>query len=151
MKYKSGNFQAMASKWSSGLQGSTEAIKAGIQNPKQSPTQAAVAAKDRMVSQFNASVTDKTWENNITRSGDAGWRDGILKTGLARLATGAAKGQQHWQAFAAQYGPAIEAQKQTLPARGDFATNQQRSAALNGWAHSQKGKYRKLWRGGAGG
>jgi hypothetical protein len=56
-------------------------------------------------------------------------------------------GQPHVATFLNAYAPAIQQQIAALPARGDFATNQQRSNTLNAWAHSQKGKFRKLWRG----
>lgn len=147
--WKRGDFATAARNWATGYTASGPALIAGVKAPKRSPTQAAVGAKDRMVSGFNASVSDGTWERNITRSGDQGWMAGMTLFANSGLGTKATKGTPHYQAFAQAYGPAVVQQAQALPPRGSFEQNQQRSAQLNTWQHSQKGKFKGAWRGGA--
>lgn len=150
--WKRGQFAQSASKWQSGYQGSQAAITAGVQNPKQSPTNAAIAQVNTLVANLNAAFqggAQSQWANALRRSGDAGWAAGMTQFAGSGLAAKAAKGAPHYATFASQYGPAVLQAASQLPARGDFAQNQQRASAMAQWEHNQRGKYRKLWRGGA--
>lgn len=149
--FKRGDFAGAAGKWAAGYSGAGEAIRKGIQNPKQSPTQAAIAAKDRMIAGINEAVSSGRWQNGLQASGDAGWQKGMTDKTIPSLGTRANAGKQHYAAFAQAWGGAVAAQANSLPPRGTFDQNLQRSTAMNTWMHQQKGKYRHMWRGGAGG
>lgn len=146
--WKKGNFQGTAQNWSTGYANSGANLTAGVNNPSRDPTQAAIAAQSAMLAGINAAVTSGQWAAGLQRSGVAGWQAGMKTYASTGLAAKAQKGQSHYAAFASTYGPAIMGQVSSLPARGPAGTNQQRSASLNDWAHSQRGKYRKQWRGG---
>lgn len=146
--WKKGNFQGSATSWSTGYSNSGANLTAGVNNPARDPTQAAIAAQSALVAGFNQSVTSGAWAQGLQRSGLAGWQSGMKSYAAQGLAQKAQKGQSHYAAFASTYGPAIMSQVSSLPARGPTGTNQQRSAALNDWAHTQRGKYRNQWRGG---
>lgn len=148
--WKRGEFGKSADNWAAGYTASGPAIAKGIQQPKRSPTQAAIAAKDRMVAGINEAVASGRWQNALAAAGDAGWQEGMTKKTIPSLATRATAGKAHFSAFAAGYGGAVVAQAQSLPPRGDFNANMARSQAMAQWQHQNKGKYRKMWRGGAG-
>lgn len=145
--WKRGNFQGSAQNWSTGYTNAGPNLKAGVAAPSRDPTQAAAAAQDALLAGFNAAVTSGQWRNGLQRAGLAGWQNGMNNYAAQGLAMGAKKGQSRYQAFAQAYGPTIMSQVSSLPARGPAGTNQQRSAAINDWAHSQRGKYRHAWRG----
>lgn len=136
-----------AAAWAAGLTSSGTAISDGVNNPRASPTAQAIAQKNVMVAAWNASITNGTWAQNLQASGDAGWKAGMINKTIPNLATSASAGQPHYLAFAQQWFPALEAQVANLPARGDYAANKARANSMMDWEHSQRGKYRKLWRG----
>lgn len=149
-RWKRGDYQGSANAWQSGYSAAGANLTAGIANPKRSPTQAAIAAAGTMVQNWNAATAggaQSTWAQGLQRSGDAGWQAGMKQFAQTGLAAKAAKGAPHYAAFAQQYGPAVVQQAQQLPARADFATNMQRSQQMAAWEHSNRGRYRHLWRG----
>ena len=149
--WKRGQYAQSATKWQSGYQAAGPAITAGVQNPKQDPTAAAIAQVTNLVANFNAATAggaQSQWAQALRRSGQAGWASGMSAFAASGLAAKAQKGQAHYATFAQQYGPAVLQAANSLPARGDFAQNQQRASQMAQWEHNQRGKYRKLWRGG---
>lgn len=149
--WKRGNFAGSGQNWQKGYAGAQQNLANGVQTPKRSPTQAAISQINQLIAGFNAATqggAQSQWAQGLQRAGDQGWAAGMTQFASTGLAQKAAKGAPHYAAFAQQYGPALMAASQQLPARGDFAQNQQRSAAMNQWAHAQRGKYRKVWRGG---
>lgn len=150
--WRKGQFAQTAQKWQTGYQGAQAALTAGVKAPKASPTQAAIAQVNTLVTNLNAAFAggaNSMWAQALQRSGDAGWSAGMTQYAQSGLAAKAAKGAPHYSAFAQQYGPAVVQQANSLPPRGDFAANQARQAAMAAWEHQQRGKFRKLWRGGA--
>ncbi len=149
--WRRGQFTQSGQKWQAGYQNAGSAIQAGVQNPKQSPTNAAIAQVNTLVTNLTAAFqggAQSMWAQNLRRAGDQGWAAGMNAFAQAGLSAKAQKGAAHYAAFAQQYGPAVIQQANSLPARGDFAANMQRAQAMAQWEHTQRGKYRKLWRGG---
>lgn len=142
------NIAAAAQKWAAGYTASGPAIQAGVQNPRTDPTQAAIAQQQTLLQNFNAAVSSGAWANGLRRAGLGGWQAGMMNKTIPSLGTRATAGQPHYQAFLNQWAPALEAAVAALPARGDFNANKQRASAMMDWQHQQRGKYRKLWRGG---
>jgi hypothetical protein len=150
--WKRGDFAGSATRWSSGYTNAGANLAKGVQNPKRDPTQAAIANVNGLITGFNAATAggaQSQWAQALTRAGLAGWQTGMTQFAQTGLAAKAQKGMPHYQSFASGYGPAVVQQAASLPARADFATNMQRSQAMAQWEHNQRGKYRKLWRGGA--
>lgn len=145
--WKKGNFQQSAQNWQNGYANAGANLAAGVNNPTRDPSQAAIAAQAAMLAGINQAVTSGQWAAGLQRSGLAGWQQGMKTYAQTGLAAKAAKGNPHYAAFAQAYGPAVMGQVGSLPPRGPAGTNQQRSAALNDWSHSNRGKYRHAWRG----
>lgn len=152
-RWKRGDFAGSGNAWQTGYAGAGANLTAGVANPRRSPTQAALSAANTMVQNWNAATAggaQSQWGQGLQRSGDAGWAAGMKAFAATGLAAKASKGAPHYTAFAQQYGPAVVQQAASLTPRGDFATNQQRSAAMQAWEHNQRGKFRHLWRGAGG-
>lgn len=148
--WKRGQVAASAAKWAAGYQAAGPALTAGVANPSADPTAAAIANVASLVANFNAATAggaQSVWAQNLRRAGQAGWAAGMNAYASQGLAMKASKGQAHYQAFAAQYAPAVVAAAAGLPARGDFAQNMARAQAMANWEHNNRGKFRKLWRG----
>jgi hypothetical protein len=142
-----GQYAASAQKWATNYAASGANLKSGVAAPRRDPTAAAVAQQQAMVSGFNAAVSSGMWAQNLQRAGLAGWQSGMTQFANTGMQAAATKGQSRVAAYAQSYGPQVMQQVQSLPAKGPAGTNQQRSAQLNAWAHSQRGKNRAAWRG----
>lgn len=138
-----------AQKWAQGYAGAGAAMAAGIANPAKDPTQAAIDQKNTMVTEWNKSITNGSWESALRNAGQAGWQAGMTQKTIPMLGQRATVGQPHYAAFLQSWMPAITAAVESLPPRGTFAQNQARSAAMQQWEHDQRGKFRKVWRTGA--
>jgi hypothetical protein len=150
--WKRGDFAGSAQRWQTGYQNAGQNLTKGVQNPKRDPTQAAIANVNSLISGFNAATAggaQSQWAQALAKAGLGGWQAGMTQFAQTGLAAKAQKGAPHFQSFAQGYGPAVVQQAASLPPRADFATNQQRSAVMQQWEHNQRGKYRKMWRGGA--
>ena len=97
------NAQQVTEKWSRGLAGATESIRAGINGVTEAPSAAAVRNKAGYLQgvQDNA---DK-WSRNLSAVTLESWRKAALDIGIARLATGVAKGKGKMQSFMEQWLP----------------------------------------------
>jgi hypothetical protein len=145
--WKRGDFAGSAANWKAGYTNAGPALQKGIAAPRRDPTAAAIAAKDAMVAGFNRAVTDGTWAANLQKAGQGAWQSGMAAYAQQGLASKANKGASHYGAFAQSYGSAIMGQVGSLPPRGPAGSNQARSAQINDWAHSQKGKFKRAWSG----
>lgn len=149
-RWKRGDYTGSGNAWQQGYAAAGPNLTKGVQNPKRSPTQAAIAAANTMVQNWNAATAggaQSQWAQGLQRSGDAGWQQGMTAFANTGLAAKAQKGAAHYSAFAQQYGPAVTQQAAGLTPRADFATNMQRAQQMAAWQHGQRGKYRRLWRG----
>ena len=95
--------QQVTDKWSRGLSGATESIRAGINGVTEAPSAAAVRNKAGYLQgvQDNA----EKWSRNLGNVTLESWRKAALEIGIARLATGVAKGKGKMQAFMEQWLP----------------------------------------------
>jgi imidazolonepropionase-like amidohydrolase len=149
--WKRGQYQQSATNWQTGYAGAQAALTQGVANPSRDPTAAAIANVNGLIAGFNAATTggaNSQWAQALRRAGQAGWAAGMTAFASSGLSQKASKGMPHFAAFAAQYGPAVTAYAAQLPARGAVGSNAQRSVDMQNWEHSQRGKYKKLWRGG---
>jgi len=80
----------------------------GVQNPKISPTEAALAAKDTWRRIMSMSETVEKWANNRAAVGDVGWLAGVLGKGKDRYVPGVEFGIGKYLDFATQFYPYME-------------------------------------------
>lgn len=148
-RLKTQTVQQLTTAWANGYGGSMAAITFGVNNPSRDPTAAAIAAQTTMVQNWNTSVSSGQWASALQKAGLAGWQAGMFKKTIPNLANNAAAGAAHYQAFMQAWAPAVTQMVAALPPRGTYQQNKARSAAMLDAMHLVKGKYRKLWRGGA--
>ena len=80
----------------------------GVQNPKVSPTEAALAAKETWRRIMSLSETVEKWARNRSAVGDVGWLSGILGKGKDRYVPGVEFGIGKYLDFASQFYPHME-------------------------------------------
>lgn len=147
-RWKRGDFTGGAATWAQNYAAAGPNLTKGIAAPRRDPTAAAVAAQPALLAGFNAAVTSGQWAAALQKAGLAGWQSGMSTYAKQGMQMGASKGQPRVLAFQQSFGPAMMQQVANLPARGPAGTNQARSATINEWSHSNRGKYRHAWRGG---
>jgi len=118
--------QQMSAKWKRNYTGASDAMKQGAMAVTQSPAQAAVAQKDRMVQNFNAAVNDGTWERACMSSTLQQWQQAYTTKGITNAQSGATQGQQKWEQHEVAFRPTRDAIIASLPPRGTDADNDNR-------------------------
>ena len=81
----------------------------GIQNPKRSPTEAAISMRATLERKMASKETWDKWEERRKAVGDAGWLTGILEKGVNRFEQGMDVGIAYWLQFFTQFKPHLEA------------------------------------------
>lgn len=148
--WRRGQFTQSGTNWQTGYSQAGAALTAGVANPRRSPTDAAIQNVNNLVAGFNAATSggaSSMWATNLRKAGDAGWAAGMKEFASTGLATKAAKGGSHYSAYASTAGPQVMSAVQSLPARGPAGSNSARSTQIQDFLHSNRGKFRKLWRG----
>jgi hypothetical protein len=148
--WRRGQFGQSGQNWANKYAQAGANLIAGVANPKRSPTEAAIANVNNLISGFNSATSggsQSLWAQNLRKAGDAGWANGMKDYANTGLASKAQKGGAHYAAYAANVGPQVMQAASQLPARGPAGTNGQRSQGMQDWLHGNRGKFRKLWRG----
>lgn len=101
------NPQAVADKWASRVQGSTQEVINGVNAVTQAPGAAAAAQADLWLAKVTASK-DK-WRNNVGKVTLSEWKDKMLNVGVGRIAAGAQANKPKMAAFMTQFLPHVEA------------------------------------------
>lgn len=138
--------QQAAQKWAAGYSQAGPAIQRGVANPTRDPAQAAINAQNLLMTNWNNAVTSGRWAEGLARSGLAGWQAGMIGKTIPSLAARAQVGQAHYAAFLQQWIPPLQAMVQGMQPRGDYQTNRQRMLQVVDYMHSQRGRFRKVWR-----
>lgn len=81
----------------------------GVQNPKVSPTEAAVSQADAWHAKVSAAETKAKWVENRRAAGDETWLAGILGKGADRWLPGVEFGIGKYYAFAEEFYPYVAA------------------------------------------
>lgn len=112
------------------------AYKAGVQSPKQSQSQAAIAAAPTWQQAVTSPAAAAAFKSGLTRSGDQGWQNGALNKGAARYPQGVQLAQQKWVSNVTPYLNVIAGLN--LPAKGirGSAQNYQRVQAVGQALHN---------------
>lgn len=119
---------AVTAKWVSAMQGSSQAIKDGVNAVTVAPGQAAARQVNAYVSGV-ANSQDK-WKRNVAAVSLQDWQTAMNDKGAARVGTGAAAASGKMQNAMAQLLPAIDQIVANLPARGDLGANINRAVAF---------------------
>lgn len=82
--------QEAVSKWQERSAVASNEYVEGARDPKRSQSQSAIAAKDVMVSEFQAAMARGAYEEGLREAGDQGWLAGIQEKGVANYQTGVA-------------------------------------------------------------
>lgn len=105
--------QQFADRWSQALGQSAQRISDGVDAVTQSPAQAAIKNKAKMVQNFTAAVNNGKWETNLGKISLQDWQQSMKTKGIPRIASGAQAANGKMAAFAAKLLPF----QQTLQAK----------------------------------
>lgn len=108
--------QDYASRWSQGLQTSGTKITQGVNAVQVAPSVNAIKNKVKMLTNFQASVNDGTWERNTAKIDLPTWRQAMLTKGVPRIAQGAINAENKMAAFASQLIPFEQSLQSTVQA-----------------------------------
>lgn len=100
--------QQAAEKWSRNLQNSTPSIQAGVNAVQENPAQKAIAAKQKMITNWMQSVQDGKWERGLQAVTLADWKTRMLNVGIQRIQQGATNGMPKYQKYAAAVQPYMD-------------------------------------------
>lgn len=106
--------QDYATRWSQGLQGSTTKISQGVDAVSTAPSQRAIAAKTKMLANFQASVNNGKWERNTAKVSLSDWQTAMKTKGIQRIGQGAQAAEGKMAAFAAQLLPYEQSLQNTV-------------------------------------
>lgn len=115
-----------AALWAQRFGGSAEKYKAGIAKVQGNPAQKAIAAQDRLLSNFTESVTSGRWANGLSKTTEASWKQAATEKGAPALATAARVAQEKVARAEATMGPIRDSIVSSLPPRGSIEENLER-------------------------
>ena len=119
--------QTIAKAWSTGLAGSRDKIKDGVEAVRVSPGTAAAAQADVWATN-TAAAKDKFRKNvGAVQLGD--WQAAMVNKGLDRIASGATQAEAKMATFMTKLLPYQQTLKGQLPKRGGLEQNIQRAVA----------------------
>jgi hypothetical protein len=129
---------ASATKYTNNTANAVAAYKAGVQAPKTSQSQAAIAAVGTWQTAVSSTQARNAYTTGLNKSGDQGWMNGALNKGADRYPQGTRLAAPKWQANVTPFLQVIASQ--TLPPRGirGAAQNWQRSQTLGMALHQAK-------------
>lgn len=113
--------EEIAKNWSQRLAGSTAKIQSGVESVTVAPGQAAARQSDAYLAGVQSNV-DK-FKRNVSAVSLGDWQQLTVSKGIPRIATGATAAQPKFTSFMTQLLPAIQANVNSLPARGGLENN----------------------------
>ena len=122
--------QALAQKWQSKVQASTEAYKAGVQAVTENPAQKAIAAKQLWIDKLNEAAQDGRYEAGLSQVTKQSWQQACIDKGASNIAAGARSGAVKVQKAEAMIAPVRDAIVASLPPRGTLDQNLERAAQM---------------------
>lgn len=108
--------RAGAQKWVARTSAAARDYAQGVQNPRQSWSQAAAAAEPAYDAGVQDAIARKAFGSGVVRAGDQTWLSGVQNKGVARFAPGVQAAQQKYESAFAPYRQIIESTN--LPPRG---------------------------------
>lgn len=86
-----------AQKWVDRASVATEDYKTGVQNPRQSWSQATAGAENSYTQGVQKAISEKRFAKGVLKAGDSKWREGALTKGADRFASGVAAAKDRYQ------------------------------------------------------
>lgn len=108
-----------ADKWKRRISASSQDIRLGVERVTESPTEKAIAKKDKMMARLMEALQSGKWEAGLRRVSLQDWRDAMLTKGLGRIAQGAEAATGKVEQFAAELLPHIEQGKRAIASMPD--------------------------------
>lgn len=100
------NAASVSQRWQRNLAGSVEKIREGIRAVTVSPTESALAAKDRYLAGVQDAVGSGRYEAGLRSVSLQQWQEAALEKGVNRVASGAQSAQSKVQRFMETWLPA---------------------------------------------
>ena len=114
VRYTPGKFSTRASS-------AQQDYATGVQSPRRSQSESAIAAKDNWKASLDAAAAAGLFEKGLRASGDGEWKKGVETKGKARYSSGVLASEQKYVAKTAKFRSALEGL--TLQPRGPKGTN----------------------------
>lgn len=96
----------VAAKWKSRTQSASPEYIKGIQGVTVNPAQKAIAAKDKMVANFQQAMADGRYEQGLADQTLQGWQQKSINKGATRIAAGVQEAEQRQVQFYSGFLPA---------------------------------------------
>jgi hypothetical protein len=124
--------QQFQEKQARNLKASVEDIKIGVNRVTVAPGESAVAAKPKLVQNWNESINNGKWETNTLSVGLPAWKEKTLNKGIPRIAAGIDGAKDKVTAFASQLLPFQDSLVREVSAMPDLSLEDSiaRSAAM---------------------
>lgn len=128
-----GSATDIAARWATGMAGSTEKWKAGVNAVTTSP--GALAARQADAWSTNTLAAKDKWRQRVGNLDLNDWKNAMLGKGQNRIAEGAQQAQGRFADFLTQFLPHVDRVRANLPARGTYAQNKARMNAFVDGVH----------------
>ena len=123
---------SFAQAWVNGVSGSAQKATNGVNAVTKAPSQSAIAAQTKMITNWTAAVNNGTWAKALGAVSLSDWQTAMVQKGIPRMAQGAQAAQSKMQAFAAKLLPA-EAALQAKVVGMPNTTKVDTKARMNAW------------------
>jgi len=112
------NAEQYGARWGSGLKGSVERIRSGVEAVVEAPGKAAAAKADKWHAAISASATKAKWSRRIGAVTLEDWQRAMIQKGVNRIATGVDEAQPKMVVYGEKliaHQNALLAQLDTMP------------------------------------
>jgi molecular chaperone GrpE (heat shock protein) len=127
------NPQEFAEKWSRRLSQAAADIQRGVQRVDQAPTEAAAAAKQKMLTGITDAINSGKWESGLRRVGLADWKKAMTEKGIPRISQGVQAATPKMAEFASQLLPYQDNLRAQIASMPDL-TLEDNIARMTAWA-----------------
>lgn len=136
------NAASVADRWSRNLSNSTDKMREGIQSVTTSPTEAAIAAKDRYINGVQQAVADGRYERGLRAVTLQQWQEAFLTKGIQRISSGAQAAKPAVTKFMETWLPLQQQLSQRVAAmpKGTLSDAQARANFAIAFNAAQRGK-----------
>ena len=129
------SLQATVAAWQAGTSAGQQRYLDGVANTDVDPTQRAIASKQALLTNFQNSVNNGTWERRLANVGVTGWKAAVAAKGGANWANGIQNGGQKYSTkmgLVLQVEAGLQQQIQSMPSGTPQANDQRMLAWANG-------------------
>lgn len=111
---------SVAEKWARRISASTQDVIDGVNNTRVNPAELAIAKKQKLLANFQASVNDGRWERGLRRTTLQSWQQAMITKGVNRIAQGADAAKPKMQAFMQELLPYQDSVRSEIEAMPDI-------------------------------